>query len=662
MDDLNHESPYATIVSAIAAALHSAASGCGYGMELGVVKQTLELARGYGDISSTMALRIAKSSKKDPSEVAESIMGKIAKLEFIDHVSKENGFINFHIDRGAFTKLVLLSVIKQKDGYVKSGVGKGRKAIVEYPSVNPVHPWHVGQVRSALLGDSVANIMEACGYTTERIDYIDDLGLQVAEVIWGWMHPGFLKGYMDDQSIKSIDILLGLAHPNLKGSGLSGDVTNRVDYVIGAVYVAVNKYMKEHPIDDQIKDVLKLMEQPGTREAALSRKLAEYYVMAEYETAFAYNMYHDTLIWESDIIREHVLEKALDKLRGSAIVKIAEDEKYKGCLVIDFNKVHDLPEEFKGLKEDVKVLVRSNGTPNYLAKDIAFHMWKFGMMESPFKYATFIEMQPNGKPLYTTTNSGVSMQFGNADRAVNTIDSRQSYEQALVKLALDATGHGDKAEGFKHLSYGMVELESGALAGRKGTWVGYTADDLLREAKEKALSLIGSKFDLNQDEKDSIASDIALSAIRFEFLKLSCEKKLVFSWERALNFEGNSGPYCEYMYARAVRILENSGMSDDALDSAGLSPLDSDIEFELVKKLSVARDVMEKACREYKPNAIIEYVGELALLFGKFYEQRPVLKAPTVEEKVARLTLVGCFATVMGGMLSVCGIKPVKKM
>ncbi len=660
MNSKSPESPYRSIVLQLGEALHNSASACGYAADLHEVEQTVGLARGYGDISSAIALRIAKASNKNPVEVASLIMSKMTVPAYVKLVSKENGFINFHIDRNAFPGLVLPGILEQKQRYVRSCMGSGKKAIVEYPSVNPVHPWHVGQVRSALLGDCMANIMEGCGYTTERIDYIDDLGLQVAEVIWGWMHPGSLKGYIDDQSLRSIDLLLGLAHPTISNAESGG--AKRVDYIIGEIYVAVNKYMKDHPIEDQIKELLKRMEQQGTDEAKLSRKIAGYYVMAEYETAFAYSMYHSALIWESDIIRERMLDKALEKLRSSSIVKVAEDEKYRGCLVIDFNQVKNLPEEFKGLKEDVKVLVRSNGIPNYLAKDIAFHMWKFGVIESPFKYTQFIEKQPNGKPLYTTGAEGAPMGFGNADKAVNTIDSRQSYEQALVKLALEATGYAERASGFKHLSYGIVELESGALAGRKGTWIGYTADDLLREAREKAMSLIGERFSLSEGEKASIANDIALSAIKFEFLKLSCEKKLVFSWSRALNFEGNSGPYCEYMHARAIRILESSGIDAAGLNGAGLSCLDSEAEFELIKKLSVARDTLEKACREYKPNVIVEYVGELALLFGKFYEQKPVLKAATGEEKAARLALVACFAIVMGEMLTMCGISPVHRM
>jgi arginyl-tRNA synthetase len=644
----------------LVAALTEAARLCGYPTEENEVGQSIDMARGYGDISSTIALRIGKKLDKNPIDIANAIASKTKMPKCIKEITKENGFINFHIDREIFPVLVLPEILKQKDSYTRSNLGNGKKAIVEYPSVNPVHPWHVGQVRSALLGDTVANIMERCGYITERIDYIDDLGLQVAEVIWGWLHPGVLNDYIQGEDLKSIDLLLGLSKPNLTtpkdGKG------KRVDYIIGEIYVAVNKYMNDHKIDDQVKDVLKLMEQPGTREAKLARSIAEYYVRAEYETAFAYNMYHSALIWESDIIRDRMLERALDKLKGSKIVKVATDEKYANCLVIDFNSVENLPQEFKGLKEEVKVLIRSNGTPNYLAKDIAFHMWKFGIIPSSFTYTKFIDKQPNGVALYTTGAEGAQMDFGDASIAVNTIDSRQSYEQALVRLAIKETGYPQKASGFKHLAYGIVELESGALAGRKGTWIGYTADDLLREAREKALSLIGERFKLSDEEKVGIANETALSAIKFEFLRLSSEKNLVFSWERALNFEGNSGPYCEYMYARSTRIMENAGVKDGALGMAEFALLNSEIEFELIKKMSIAKDILEKSCNEYKPNMIVEYMCELALLFGKFYEQKQVLKATTDAERVARLAIVECFRTVMQGMFRACGVNPINRM
>ena len=224
--------------------------------------------------------------------------------------------------------------------------------------------------------------------------------------------------------------------------------------------------------------------------------------------------------------------------------------KYSGCVIIALAKLKNLPKEFQGLREEAKVLIRSNGAPNYLAKDIAFHMWKFGLLEDAFRYGVFMERQPNGKPLYTTNNSGSAMTFGNAKKSVNVIDYRQSSEQLMIKVIFDAMGRSDAAQGLNHLAYGVVELENGILAGRKGTWVGFTADDLLREATEKAITLISERFKDDKRNRAEIASAVALGAIKFEFLKYSPEKNITFSWKNALNFEGNSGPYCQYMHAR----------------------------------------------------------------------------------------------------------------
>ncbi len=619
----------------IASALADAVKADGNDADVAELELTIDAAKGFGDLSSTIALKLAKKTGGNAQEIAARIADGIKCPSLVERVTAENGFVNFHLSRPNFAEAVLGSILELGDAYTGSRIGAGKKAIVEYPSVNPVHPWHVGQVRSAILGDSIANMMEACGYSVQRIDYVDDLGLQVAEVIWGMQHL--------DQ--------LGVSRAG-----------KRADYFIGEVYVAVNKLMKERDLEAEIKNVLALMERQGTRESQASRSIAEEYVRAEYDTAFEFGMYHDLLVWESDIIRNRVLERAMDILKDTRMIKRPADGKYAGCTIIDLNEIGDLPKEFRGLREDAKVLFRSNGTPNYLAKDIAFHMWKFGIMPDTFRYGYFITEQPNGKPLYTTAASGAPMEFGDASVAVNTIDVRQYAEQAMVHIALDAAGYKDKAAGFKHLAYGIVTLESGALAGRKGTWVGYTADDLLREARDKAAQLIGERFRLSDEQRSSIARSIALSAIRFEFLRLSCEKELVFSWSRALNFEGNSGPYCEYMHARAMRLLEDSGVARGSLAKPDGSLISSDVEFELVKLLAIGRDIIEKACREYRPNIITEYMSDLAAAFSKFYEQRPVLRAEDARERLSRLCLVEGFRTVMRSAMRACGIEPVSRM
>ena len=626
------KSPYAEVRNEIAMLLERALKDSNYACD---VLPTLDWSKSFGDITSTCALKIAKQMSLSAVDVANSIAARLQKGNYIESVTTENGFVNIKLNRDAVAELLVSKVLEERDSYVRSGIGTGKRAISEYISANPIHPLHVGQARSALLGDVVSNIYEACGFAVERENYIDDLGRQAAEVVWGSAH---------------LDVL-----------GIGPQASEKYDHYLGKIYVAVNEYAKSHDIEGEINDVIMLMEQPGTYESKFLKEMVEQFISAEYATAFSLGVYQDVLVWESEIVRNKLFEKAMELLEEKNVAKKVADGKYAGCTVIDFNDVHDLPPEFSNLKEDMKVLVRSNGTPNYVAKDIAFHLWKFGLLPNTFRYKEFIHAQPNGKPLYTTADDGTPMDFGNADITMNAIDARQSYEQSLVKLALEALGYRDKAMGFRHLAYGVVELEgSVALAGRKGTWLGYTADDLVREAREKAMTLIGTRFQLSDEERERIAKDVALAAIRFEFLKLSQEKKLVFSWERALNFEGASGPYCQYMFARASRILESAGSS--AVTRAAHISLSSDVEFSLVKLLMQAQDVLEKACTETKPNILIDYITGLAAEFAKFYEQKPVLKAESAQERDSRLALVSAFKQVMGGMLKVCGITPIERM
>lgn len=629
-------SPLQSILDSIREATRSAMQNAGYNEFEPALDNAVGLSEGFGDISCNIAFRIAKSIGRKPADVASSIISGIGSIEAVKGVKEENGFINFYLDRKKFTALVMEWLLGGRSNAVKSEIGSGKAVVVESPSANPVHPLHMGQVRNALIGNVLANMYAACGYRVEREDYIDDLGFQVAQAVWGLMH--------------------------LEELGIEINPNGKFDHEIGKVYVEVNKYAETHEIKEDIAKVLALMEQDGTYESVLCRDSAEKYVMAEYETLFELNIYHDLLVWESDIIREKLFEKAMKIMEDKGVIDRPKEGKYSGCAIISFDRIKDLPEEFRNLKENVKVLVRSNGTPDYVAKDIAFHMWKFGIFEDSFKYREFVK-QPNGSSLYTTSEDGKRMDFGNADMAVNPIDTRQSFEQSFVRSVIDSIGYPEKARNLKHLAYGVVDIEGAKLAGRKGTWLGYTADDLIREARERAYGLIGARFETSQDERASIAAKVALAAIRFEFLRLSNEKKLNFSWATALNFEGRSGPYCQYMFARANRILENYGNEGALYKSAmRVFGIEDDLEFELVKKMSGCVAVLERSCRELKPNLLVEYAGELALLFGKFYEHKNILKLQDEEEKLSRLEIVACFKIVMEAVLAVLGVEPLSKM
>jgi arginyl-tRNA synthetase len=625
------DTPYSALRAGIARLIDEAADKLGYGDANSF--DTIDFSEQFGDLSSSVAFRIAKERKKSANEIATALASSLGKSEYVSKTEVKNGFINFGINRGRFAKAVVEHALDKKESVVKSDIGKGRKVIIEYPSVNPAHPWHIGHLRSAFLGDVISNAYEACGYEVEREDYIDDMGLQVGQAVWGQMNDELIK--------------------------IGSESGKKFDHWLGDLYVAVNAYAKEHDITDQVKETLTHMEQDGTYENEIASKLTEQCVRSYYQTSFDYNVYHDILVWESDILRERLFEKSLEMLKSKGVATFIENGDYAQCTVINFEKMKDLPKEFQGMKEKVKVLVRSNGVPTYVAKDIAFHMWKLGLLQNTFKYSKFIEKQPNGKTLYTTHRDGIHLNYGNVDRAINFIDARQSSEQETVRLALNALGEKKAAEGLMHVAYGLVALEEGTVSARKGTGTGYSADELLREAEVKALTLIKDRFEFNSSEQERIARNVALSAIRFEYLKVSPERKVIFSWSKALDLEGNSGPYAQYTYARATRILENAKAEESR--SADFAKI-TDVEFDLIKLISKAGAIMEKTCNEYRPNIITEYINSMAHTFATFYEQSPVLKAESEELKRSRLALVSAFVSIMKGALGILGIEPLERM
>jgi arginyl-tRNA synthetase len=625
--------PYGELIEGIRSSMKDALDRAGYGEFDEEIAKSIDTSKMFGDISSSVVLRIAKAKSLNAGELAKNIVELISKPKYVAEVSQKNGFVNFTIERNTYSRDVVDFAISEEKIFSSKAWG-GKKAIIEYPSINPAHPMHMGQVRNVLLGDGIANLHERAGYKVEREDYIDDLGLQVAEVIWGLSH--------------------------MEKIGITFDSNKKFDSMIGEVYVAVNKLLEDKNIKDEISQILVNMEQDGTYESKTAREMAESFVKAEYETLAKMGIYHDVLVWESDIVRKKLLDEALDKMQGKGIITEPSEGEYANCIVIEHSKLGDLASDFGGLKEGVKVLVRSNGAPNYVAKDIAFHMWKLGLLPNSFSYHMFMEQGSQKKPLYSTGAEGSQMDFGAADVAINTIDARQSYEQAVVRLAIALLGGSDYSEKIKHIAYGVVELEGISLSGRKGTWVGYTCDDLIREAEEKASRLITDRFELSDAEKAEVASQIAMSAIKYEFLKLSNEKNLVFSWSRALNFEGNSGPYCEYTHARAERILESPGAETNK--EMGENYAVSQQEFDLIKRISYARTVLEKAVRECKPNIVIEYMTLLASEFSKFYETTPILKAQEEGDKSARLAITQAFEKLMTELLLSLGMTPVKRM
>ncbi|AEH24004.1 arginine--tRNA ligase [Pyrococcus yayanosii] len=591
-----------------------------------------------GDFGTAVAFQLARVLRKAPKLIAEELAERLRDRlpEGIREVRAVNGYINFFIDYGAFARALIREILTKGDRYGEGIVGRGRKVIVEHTSVNPTKPLHMGHARNAVLGDTMARIMRFLGYEVEVQNYIDDLGVQFAQVYWGYLN---LR--------EEFERIMA----ELKEKGLK---KNPIDHALGLLYVEVNRRLEENPeLEGQIRALMKQLEE-GNEEG---RKLAEEVVRAQLETTRRLGIEYDLLSWESDIMRSGIFEEAMEMLQGNENFYTPEEGKYKGAFVMDLRKL------FPDMKNPFLVLVRSDGTATYTGKDIAYHLWKFGKVKADMLYKPW-----DGKT-WTTAPDGKEMpgRFGRADVVINVIGAEQRHPQMAIKYALQLLGFEESAENFHHLAYEHVVRPEGKFSGRKGTWVGFTVDEVLDEAVKRARELVEEKNpNLSEEEKWEIAEKVGVGAIRFNLLKYSPDKVITFRWEDALNFEGESAPYVQYAHARCASILrkaEEGGLNiewESLLQRADFSKL-TEKERELLMLLAKFPEVVETAGKDVRPHLLAWYANELASLFNKFYMDHPVLRAEKGVRE-ARLLLVMAVKQVLRNVLWLMGIEAPERM
>ena len=588
------------------------------GISIEIVAQSLENGK-MGDISSRIAFIIAKEKKENPAKIASELCARIKFSNKIEKVQATGPYINFYFSPKAYS-LIVGEIQKKGSDYGKAKKNKkSQKVMIEFPSVNPNKPWHIGHLRNALLGDAVARILENAGEHVEKMDYIDDLGLQVAQSVWGTMNLG------------------------VSPSG-------KFDQWLGEQYVKVAKKIEEDKkVDEEVRHILKEMEEGKSDVAKLGRKLAEDCVKAQYETAFNYGVFHEVLVFESDIMNT-IFKSGIEFIKHNKAIELETEGKNKGCWVVKLEGEG----EFANMENPDKVLIRSDGTAVYTGKDVIFHLWKFGQLKENFVYDEFVK-QPNGKTAYKTSRKGKHMDFGHAAQCINVIGVEQSYPQKVIAEVFKKLNLKEQAANHHHLAYDQVWLPEGKFSGRKGTWMGFTADDLLNEAIEQVKQKI--KLDLSDEEKEKIAKIVAVGAIRFAFLKITSEKKITFKWEEALNMEGDSGPYAQYAYVRTRGII---GKSKDKPHIS--SEQYNEKEKSLIKKLALMSEICEKAAKEMSPHTISSYALEVASEFSSFYASSSVLNAPEQEVRMTRLAITEATGIVIKNSLALLGIECPERM
>ncbi len=571
----------------------------------------------FGDATSTIALKLSKTLSVNPSEVAAKIKEKAkikGKRYVADLAAHPAGYLNFTLNLASFTHDTLEEVLAGKEvGLLE--VGKGKSLAIEHTNVNPSKALHVGHARNLVLGDSLSRIIRHLGYSLQVLDYIDDSGAQVADVIVGLRFLG-----MKDEP-----------PPGMKFDTYCGD----------NVYVGVNQEYERNPaLKEKQSLVLREIESGVGEIAEYSGKIVNRILRAQLQTCWRLGATYDLLNWESHFLKSKLWGLLFEEMKERGLAILKQEGENKGCWVI-------IDPETK----EEKVLVRSDGTAVYVAKDIPYAAWKIGLVRDPFSYDVYAT-QPDGSPLWTSAVKGANRKkhpkFGSADKAISVIDSRQSYLQKIVRRVLEGLKEGS-SDRYHHRSYEVVPMQ-----GRKGIYV--NADTILEALKKKAIEETKKR---NPDDPidwvERVAEAVAVAALRFELVKQDPDKVIVFDLEDSLRLEGETGPYLLYSYARARRIIEKSG-ERPSVDSKGASLLSHPMEKELVKKIAMF-DISLLTAGEYlSPKEVARYAYKLSVLFNEFYEALPVIKAEDQQLRGARLALVEAFSRTLNQALLLIGI------
>jgi len=592
-----------------------------------------------GDLASTIAFTLAKERKQNPAKIAQDILPKIEnlieKIPLISKVEVKGPYINIFFDRAEFSKNTITDIEDVIDNYGKSQQFNGKRVLIEFPAVNPSKPWHIGHARNAILGDTLSNILEWVGYDVVRLDYINDLGLQIAQLVWKLKQAGDNPG------------------------------NRKYDHFLGHLYVEVQEaFEKSEEVQKEVREVSRHLEDFQSDDAQFSGKMVSKCVAAQAHTGYRLGIFHKLQVWESAIAHSGILGLAREKMLQCENIFISKDGDKAGCIVADLS-VFD---EFKDLTDPYKILFRSDGTRTYTGADVALQLWKFGLIKDPFKYSIF-EKQPNGENVKRTSLEGEEEDIGKFDIVLNVIGTRQAHPQKMVYTVLDLMGYSKESENSHHIAYEFVGLEGEDFSGRQGTWIGFSTDDVIDKATELALVEVDKRNPDESDEfKEQVANQVAVGAIRYFMLNASPDRKITFRWEQALDFNGDAAPYLQYSLARAKRILEKLEQDDEG--AIQFNHISSDPEFELVKAIAkFPEEVLGVAIAmkkevwgtSFMSNRISAYGYSLATLFSKFYDSCPVLKADA-EVRDARLALVKAFITTMTNCLRILGIPVIDRM
>ena len=594
----------------------------------------------FGEYALPVAFELARKLKKAPRKIAEEIVAGLSPLEgFAGFDVAGAGYINARLDRGAAVR----------DVAAGAGVDVAEPrlhSLVEHTSINPNKAAHVGHLRNAILGDTFVQLLRAAGQKVDVQNYIDNTGVQVADVVVGLTH---LEGF----SLADLEALMA----RLAASG------ERIDYYCWDLYARVSQWYDADEAEKRARrqvrlDTLHLIEKGGNDAAQIGEIISTAVLRRHLETMLRLGIEYDLLPRESEILHLHFWDLAFEQLKAKGVLYYETEGKNNGCWVMKRAGTVQA-EEANGPDEDAKVIVRSNGTVTYVGKDIAYHLWKFGLLGRDFAYRKFFEYPNHTCWISAEQGEPDHPHFGGAQAIYNVIDSRQSDPQANVIEALRGLGYTDQAAHYTHFSYEMVALtprcaeELGyevaeedrgrpyiEVSGRKG--FGVKADDLIDKLIAATQSEVDSRHpELSEADRGQIAKEIAVGALRYFMLKYTRNTVIAFDFKDALSFEGETGPYLQYAVVRTRSIFRKAGITaEQALaDFVGVDALpylageDGDGIWQVWLRAAKTSLLLDQCIATAEPAYLAKHAFQLAQEFSNFYRKHHILTEVDPERK-----------------------------
>jgi arginyl-tRNA synthetase len=607
----------------------------------------------FGDWATPAPLRAARVLRRAPMQIAEELREHLA-TQNVEHVREWTvsppGYVNARLDDTSWAPAVIADALQLDASRPVPLPGDAQpepgKTLVEHTNINTNKAAHVGHLRNAALGDSVSRILRRTGHHVEVNNYIDDTGVQVADVIVG-----------------------------LRELGMEPREHEPYDQFCSRVYVEVmRRYEQDPSLLEKRRETLRHIEERDNEVAQFAKDLARRIVQAHLDTMSRFDIGYDLLTWESDILELGFWRRAFEMLRERGVIVKVEEGKNAGCWVMPWDDGSSTADDATDTDADednadeAKILVKSDGTATYTAKDIAYQLWKFGLLGLDFHYRRWNPSDPHSPATTTSDANGADLDnagFGNAARVVNVIDARQAYPQQVVKQAVHRLGFHEQAERSIHLAYEVValsvraaqelgiEVEEGrtlvALSGRKGIEV--RADDLLDAAVVRVR---------DKAESDEAAHSLAAGAVRYYLQKFGLTQIIAFDFGEALRTTGDTGVYLQYAHARASGILRK--VPDDSAEPAVYGELHP-AERALLLRLDAYRGALAEAAQSLSPPVLCTYAFSLASALSDFYEHTPpIVREQDPAVRRFRRALVAATRATLADALTTLGLAAPEKI